>query len=157
MVDSQFLPAAKLGSVGGSATTRRPQGCRVFLSSPAPPKVWCQPTALGTRQRSWGQRRAKNLRFCTPAPLLWDIFFLNVISIYICLLIFRNALRGCHKIPIIEKSSSYKALQRLKLFITFSVLYPSIFYFFFFSHHHLLQMLPNKQKTIKKKHYYIEL
>lgn len=32
-------PSAKLGSVGGNPTTGRPHGCRVFLSSTAPPKV----------------------------------------------------------------------------------------------------------------------
>lgn len=31
--------------------------------------------------------------FCTPAPLLWDRFFLNFISFYMCLMIFRNALK----------------------------------------------------------------
>lgn len=39
-------------------------------------------------------------------------------------MIFRNALRGCHKIPIIEKSSSYKALQRLKLYVHFMYFIP---------------------------------
>lgn len=73
-----------------------------------------------------GKKNPSPSCFCTPAPLPWDLY-LNFISFYICLLIFRSARRGCHKIPMIEKSSSYKALQCLTLFITLYVLYPSYF------------------------------